>query len=50
MTKTQIQEISKVFDCYLKKYDSKKYPMAIYGEAKEVSLPKNRLMRKLPMH
>lgn len=34
MTKTQIREILKVFDCYLNQYDSKKYPLEIYKNAK----------------
>ena len=34
MNKTQIREISKVFDCYLNRYDSKKYPLEIYKNAK----------------
>jgi hypothetical protein len=35
MNKKQIQEISKVFDCYLNQYDSQKYPLEIYKEAKK---------------
>jgi hypothetical protein len=34
MNRTQIREISKVFDCYLNQYDSKKYPLEIYKNAK----------------
>jgi len=34
MLKKQIREISKVFDCYLNQYDSKKYPLEIYNNAK----------------
>jgi hypothetical protein len=34
MLKSQIREISKVFDCYLNQYDNKKYPLEIYKNAK----------------
>ena len=34
MNKKHIKEISKVFDCYLNQYDSKKYPLEIYKNAK----------------
>ena len=36
MNKKQIQEISKDFDCYLNQYDSKKYPLEIYTNAKRI--------------
>ena len=34
MNRTQIREISKVFDCYLNQYDSNKYPLDTYKNAK----------------